>query len=222
MLDKNHPCVNDLIFSRNDLSRWLLSLSDTQCRVTVVKKAGVKAPAKRLFQVIDPVCFAEVRRRVSGLERLRDKLTELEVDFKANQGLWLPMVADEDAGDYQFNLMASPSWNTRKVAAGQLVDEAHPNERDKVTLQVSKIGEARPVKMVRESGKAYRVAVRNHDAERRVQSLHEFAVILGAQVIVNLPDRRPRAKRVDAWRGVTPPLFTFSGQKERFWMVYPE
>ncbi|MCA1796542.1 MAG: hypothetical protein LC645_03195 [Geobacteraceae bacterium] len=221
MLDQNHRHARNLIFSRHELLRYLMGLEAIECEQILIKKSSAKAPARYLFIVKSEPCCDKVRREFFGLTRLREALEELQVDFRRNKGLWVPEMADPEEGDCQVNVSASVAWNTMAVSVPEILDYARDDEREAVLAQMKKLS-CSSVKLCRKAGKAYRVAVRNDTDGRRVSSLHEFAVILGDSIPLNLPANRVRAKRSDAWRGVEEPLFLFSGIRDRVWLVYPD
>jgi hypothetical protein len=221
MLDQNHRHAKNLIFSRNELLRYLLGLEAIECERILIKKGSAKAPDRYVFVVKSEPCCDEVRRQFAGLTRLREALEELQVDFRKNKGLWVPQIADPENGDCQVNVSASCAWNTKAVTVPEILDYARDDEREAVLAQMKKLS-CPSVKLCREAGKAYRVAVRNDMDGRRVSSLHEFAVVLGDNIPLNLPANRVRAKRSDAWRGVEEPLFFFKGIRDRVWLVYPD
>jgi len=181
-----------------------------------------KGGGKYLFQVLDQRLSDQVRHVMRGLNKLTALLVDAGVDFSKNKGLWLPAVADGDHGDFQVNLMVSPSWSTRKVMLNDVLRFAATDQCGMVGKHLSLLNkDFVELRLCRDAGKGYRVAIRHDSGERRVHYVNDFCITLGSDVVINETNLRPRPKRKDAWRGVIPPLFTFSGNNGQLWYVYP-
>lgn len=217
---------NDLIHTRCRLEQELRALHaadpQTDRIIEVVASAYTQ---KHIYRVRSEAGRALVRQRMLALGRLRAYLEAQGESLRDNARIWLPAVADPEAGDTLVNLTASENWVTREVSAAALHLEAELGD-DAQWLPALE-PEAR-FRLCRRSGHHYRVAIRNPRAldargepcGRRVQALNDFAVILG-EIPLNLPRDGVRAKNRHAWRGVAPALFTFVGERGQKWLVYP-
>ncbi len=216
--------ADDLIYTRSELRDILLDAVDTgDCQVTVIKgHAQDINRCKYLFWIPEPGAFQEqVRTYLRRLRRLYDYLVDFGMELKHNQGLWMPGVADFEAGDRQINITASENWVSRKMSIDQLHNDIASLNRGEARAQLDRAAQSySEFQICRRSGISYRVAIRNAKGERRTCGLNQYCVVLGAVQIVT-KDPRYRKKRADAWRGVEEPLFKYIGREGPLWLVYP-
>jgi hypothetical protein len=213
MLEDGHKYINDLMFTRSEVLEQKLLEHSRLDDGSVEKTDVVNSPRtlKRIYRVKTPELADWVRWKMTGLGKLRSLLEEQGVDFRRNLGLWIPAVTDEEAGDVQVNITASANFVTRTVSAEEIALEMESGYDSQPCPPLDPLLKYR---MVRRSGRTYRVAIRNpseHDAEgnlvgSRTSGLNDFCIVLGA-IPLNLPSDRVRARNKSAWRGVAPPLF---------------
>jgi len=226
MLDTNERSANDFIYVRSELRDLLLEGENSGlCQVTVIKGHNSRInQCKYLFRVNeDSLLYGEVRVYLRRLNNLFDYLKEHGLDLKFNQGLWMPAVADSEQGDTQLNVMVSENWVTKKISGQDIHDDFATTNQEDVRLQLDRAQrDYSGFRVCRRSGHAYRVAIRNEAGQRRTCGFNQYCIVLGEGVHVVPRDRRYRKKRLDAWRGVDAPLFSYVGREGPTWFVYPD
>jgi len=249
MLDQTLPGVKDLMFSRTQLEGVLRDFCAVGAGVAHVVYhnigLGDKEVVKTLYHLTDAPAMDEVRHRMAGLRRLeaaikaspyledKDEAGQPKKDaLEKERGLWLPALADAEAGDTQINVAISENWSPKKATLEQIAEEMTEADGTPERGLLAKYGQQyAEFALCRRSGNTCRVAIRNPAftdeagkvVGRRVFSINDYCIVLGEVPIKfpPTPEERVRHKRSDAWMGVEEPLFRFRGARGRLWEVHP-
>lgn len=194
-------------------------------------------PPKALYRLTDGRHLRAVRNRLVELKGLRRDLEaaalEHGVALTRQIGLWLPAVADQEAGDRWVNVMVYANRAGRVLPAHDAYALASAGRNGPRTL--SRMEElARTlehVRLSRDAGQAFRLMIAGdqratlnrrtgHEDRYALYNLHDFALVLG-DLPVNLPQPdRPRRRRRGALDLAQEPLCTFY-DRDGLWAVYP-
>lgn len=234
---------SDLIFNRSRLEEQLIDECDG-LKGRILNYGGHpvsradnlvfgKNLGKVLFHIIDERLASNVRHQFAKLKRLHEDMEKRGIDITAQSGLWLPALADQEAGDTQANITISPGWVTYKKDTGKVLQSIMKTSENLAQKVRREYGTLPYLLICCKRGRDYRITItgetRNPDAEssplrgREKFHLNDFAIAIGDELKINDPVKnRFRKKRIDAWRGVEIPLAeykTTSGDGK--WLVYP-